>query len=427
MLTVKQLQDKRAQAVSEGRQILERAEREGRALSAEETAHYDRIDAEVDRLNAELAKAERIAAAKLSRPSAAPPAAPSPMTIQYEGGMNVPQMLKGRRPRQIQLQPGTDEHLRAQPKYQQAFLGYLQSGREQLGLKVSQDNKGGYLTSTQFAAELIRELDDEVFMRQLATVLPPLGAAVSLGVPSLDTKLSAADWTAEIPASDISEDDAIRLGKRELMPSLLTKLVKVGMKFIRSSVINAEGMIRTELAAAFGAAMENAYLNGSGSKQPLGVFVASDLGVPTSRDVTASSATAFTADNLIDLLYNLKPQYQRNATGLFHRLAVRMARKLKDGNGQYLWQPGLGGQPSTILDRPYIQSEYAPSTFTTGQYIGMFADFSAGYWIADTLSLEVQVLNELFTLKNQMGYIGRLETDGMPVRPLAFSRLKLGS
>lgn len=424
----KELYEARAKAVHDAREILDRADREKRDLTADETGRYERIDAEIDRLNDQLSAAEQRAAAK-NRPVA--PTAPvrggdgAALKIEYTPGWNVPQMLKGRRARSNTIRPNTPEHARSQERYLSAFNRYLSTGKEQLGLQVSKDNKGGFLTSTQFAAEIIKAVDDQVVIRQLARVLPPLGQAVSLGVPTRDSRLSSGTWQAEIPASDISEDNGITFGKRELMPHLAQWLIKAGLKFIRSSSIDGEGFVRDEIAYAAGTTMENGYLTGTGDQQPLGMFVASNDGVPTSRDVTASATTSFTADNLIDLLFNLKPQYQQNATGLFSRTAVKMTRKLKDGNGQYLWQPGLAGVPSTILERPYVQSEFVPSTFTTGLYVGMFADLQAGYWIVDSLAMEIQVLIELFRLRNQIGYIASIETDGMPVLPEAFSRLKL--
>jgi len=70
-------------------------------------------------------------------------------------------------------------------------------------------------------------------------------------------------------------------------------------------------------------------------------------------------------------------------------------------------------------------SEYAPNTFTTGLYVGILGDFS-NYWIADAVDMQVQVLKELYAETNQTGYIGRLDTDGMPVLAEAFARVKLG-
>lgn len=76
-----------------------------------------------------------------------------------------------------------------------------------------------------------------------------------------------------------------------------------------------------------------------------------------------------------------------------------------------------------LLGLPVLMSEYVPSTYTTGLYVGMLADFSQ-YWIADNLNMTVQRLVELYAESNQIGFIGRMEVDGMPVLAEAFVRLK---
>ncbi len=124
-------------------------------------------------------------------------------------------------------------------------------------------------------------------------------------------------------------------------------------------------------------------------------------------------------------MYALKTQYQDKATGLFSREFIRRLRTKKTGDGQYLWAPGLvAGQPDRVLNRPYVQSENVPSTYTAGLYVGMWGDFS-WYWIQDSLGMNVQRLGELFQLKNQTGFLGRKETDGMPVLAEAFQRIQL--
>jgi HK97 family phage major capsid protein len=102
-----------------------------------------------------------------------------------------------------------------------------------------------------------------------------------------------------------------------------------------------------------------------------------------------------------------------------------MIRKLKDGEGQYIWKAGISNdRGDTILDLPVHMSEYAPNTFTTGEYVGILGDFSY-YWIADALNMNIQRLDELYAENNQVGFIGRLETDGMPVLENAFARVTL--
>jgi HK97 family phage major capsid protein len=102
-----------------------------------------------------------------------------------------------------------------------------------------------------------------------------------------------------------------------------------------------------------------------------------------------------------------------------------MVAKLKTGAGEYIWRESVrAGEPDLLLGLPTYMSEYAPSTFTNGLYVGILGDFS-NYWIADALSMDMQRLDELYAATNQVGFIGRMESDGMPVLEEAFVRVKL--
>ena len=219
-------------------------------------------------------------------------------------------------------------------------------------------------------------------------------------------------------------------GKRELTPHPLARLIKVSEKLLRIAAIDPESIVIQRMAYKFGTVSEYAYLLGTGAAQPMGVFTAAAVGfgISTARDVsTGNTATAFTTDGLMEALYSLKAQYHKTATWIFHRAAIKMLRKLKDGEGQYIWNPDIkGGQPDMILGRPYKMSEYCPSTFTASQYVGIIGDFSH-YWIADALNMRIQRLNELYAATNQIGFIGRMESDGMPVLEEAFARIKLST
>ncbi len=167
-------------------------------------------------------------------------------------------------------------------------------------------------------------------------------------------------------------------------------------------------------------------MTGHGSGQPLGIFTASAQGISTGRDVsTGNTTTSIQTDGLLEAKYTLKVQYRGRARWIFHRDALKQVAKLKDGDGQYIWQQGItAGTPDRLLNLPYLESEYAPNTFTTGLYAGILGDFQH-YWIADALDLQVQRLSELYAATNQTGFIGRLEVDGMPVLEEAFVRVKL--
>jgi HK97 family phage major capsid protein len=216
-------------------------------------------------------------------------------------------------------------------------------------------------------------------------------------------------------------------GKRELTPHPLAKRIKVSETLLQRAALGAESIVRDRLAYKFGVTEESAFMTGSGANQPLGVFTANAQGISTGRDVSdGNTTTAIGADGLINAKYSLKSQYMMSPSlrWVFNRAAVKNIRKLKDGQGQYLWAPGLAGAKDTILEVPFLMSEYAPSTFTTGLYVGIIGDFS-WYWIAEALGMQVKRLNELYAETNQVGFIGRMEVDGMPVLEEAFARVKL--
>ena len=173
---------------------------------------------------------------------------------------------------------------------------------------------------------------------------------------------------------------------------------------------------------------ENAFRNGSGSRQPLGSFTADANGITTSQDVsTGNTSTELRFDGLINAKMDMPAQYRSNLSAIFHRDAIKQIMKLKDGEGRYIWQASvIPKEPDTLLNIPVLETEYAPNTFTASKYVGIFGDFSH-YWIVDALTLTIQVLIEKYAETNQNGYISRSETDAMPVLAAAFRRVKLGA
>jgi HK97 family phage major capsid protein len=321
-------------------------------------------------------------------------------------------------------------------EYRSAFAKYLRYGErarytdaelrslETRAIQADNESTGGmFMAPVQLMNEIIKEADNTLVISDLARVFD-IGTATGLGAPSLDTDIDDATWTPEIKAATETSDPAF--GKRELTAHQLTKLVKISNKLLGGT--NLETWVKERLGYKFGITQENVYCTGNGSQQPVGLFTASNKGIGTAYDVsTGNTNTEIKCDGLMESLYDLAEAYQRNATWLFHRAAIKQIRKLRDGNGQYIWQPGLsGGNPATILDRPYRTSEYVPHTFAANQYVGIIGDFKY-FWIIRRGVLAIQVLKELYALTNQTGYIGRLEVDAMPVLGAAFRRVKLAA
>jgi HK97 family phage major capsid protein len=392
---VLEMRNKRAKLIADMRGLLDAAEAEKRSMSAEERESYGKMEKDVDALTTEIKMQERQAALEAEIRDIPP--APRPGN-------------PGATPEERKLM---------------AFRNFLTTGNpaEYRALANDSDAAGGYLhAAEQFVARLIAGLNNQVWVRGLATVLP-VTSSDSLGCPSL-TDPADPTWTTEV--ASVSEDSTMAFGRRELKPHQLSKLIKVSMKLLKTSALPVENLIADRFAYIFGATQENAFLNGTGSGEPLGVFTANANGVTTARDVsTGNEATAITADGLINCKFSLKSQYRSKARWIFHRDGVKMISKLKDSEGQYLWRPGLlSNEPDMLLGIPLLESEYAPNTFTTGLYVGILGDFSY-YWIAELQNLEIQRLNELYAGTSQVGFIGRGYWDGAPVLAEAFARVKL--
>jgi HK97 family phage major capsid protein len=413
MPTLVERQQSRGQLVKAMRDIQDKAAAENRSMSAEEMQEFDRVDQEQQALGEQIKREARLESIAREVAAATTDSGVRPTPDTRGVGQAIVNPL-------------------ASKQYRDVFRNYLLDGPVAVSilsqevrntLQMDAFTKGGALVAPEeFQNTLIKAVDDLVFMRQKATKFSVTMSA-ALGAPTLDADPADADWTSELATGS---QGTMTFGKRELRPHPLAKRIKVSNKLLRASSLNPESLVRDRLAYKFGITQEKGFLTGSGVQQPLGVFTASVDGITTARDVsTGNTSTDIGADGLIEAKYSLKGNYWSRASWIWSREAVKRIRKLKDGNGQYIWQAGLaGGQPDTILDVPYSVSEYVPATFTTGLYVGIIGDFSF-YWIADALDMTVQRLVELYAETNETGFIGRAEVDGAPVLAEAFSRVKL--
>ncbi len=409
MPDINSLRQRRARLAAEARAILDAVPADG-DLSAEDEARFDALMGEADGVERQIEREDR--AREVER-RLGELAADEPDTRD----------------------PGDP----ADPAEEanRAFARYLQVGErglteeQQRALQITPDEQGGHLVAPQqFVNQLIARLDEQVHIRGLATTMT-LTEAESLGVPTRESDIDDFDWTTELATGN--EDTGLGFGKREFRPHPLAKRIKVSRTLLRRSSMGPEEIVLDRLGFKLGVTQERAYMLGDGAQKPLGMFVASASGVPASRDVAIGTGGAIpltnstASDQLIDAKYTLREVYWPRARWLFHRDLLKVVRKLKDSDGQYCWQPGLaGGRPDTILELPFISSEFAPNTITGNAYVGMLADFS-NYWIVDSLELDIQRLVELYAETNQVGFIARYEGDGMPVLAEAFVRLKVAA
>lgn len=408
---IRRLNEERGKAVSDMRTLLENAKKENRSLNTEEQGQYDKLFDRQDELKRSIERESKQSELEHE--------------MRVGGKSSGGSFATGEKGESSKS--GDEERTEATTKAYRNFLRFglnSLSEDEKRALSAGNHVEGGAIVApTQWVAQLLKAVDDRTVLRAEATKFT-VEKAISLGVPVLDSDPSDADWTSEVGTG--TEDNAMKFGSRELNPNALAKRIKISAKLIRSSIIGIEQLVLDRLAYKFAVTEEKHLMIGSGANQPLGVYTAHAIGIPASRDVVGSNTTtAIAADTLFDMKYAVKEQYQAVGKWLFHRDAVKMIMKLKDSQNQYLWQPGLqNGQPDMLLQRPVLQSEFNPNTFTTGKYVGMFGDFSK-IWVVDALDMTVQKLVELYAEQNQVGYIGRKEMDGMPVLAEAFARCKL--
>lgn len=293
-------------------------------------------------------------------------------------------------------------------------------------LQAGTDAGGGYTIAPQYLVkEIIKGLDSSVEIRKRAHIIPAMNGYASIGIPTLDNDLNDLDWTAEI--AEVTEDKNMAFGKREMKANQLTKLVKISKRLIKQSSIDVQGLIQERIAYKLSSTLENNYLYGNGTEKPLGIFAQTSdnsSAIPSDRDIAVgTSANAITYDGLVDAISGLKTGYHNGAVWMLNRKAMSALRKLKDKQDRPIWQESLQvGQPSLLLGIPVVQNDFIEDKLESAKYFGFLANLSH-YWIMDSLAMELQVLYELYSQTNQVGYQVGYWGDGAPVQKEAFVRL----
>ena len=392
-MTIIELRAKRSKAWEAAKAFAETHTNSNGVLSAEDTQSYERMEQEIIDLGKEIQRRERQEAldAELNMP-VNKPLTSSPANAE---------------------KPKTG---RASNEYKEDFGRHLR-GKKPIHnvLSESVDADGGYLVPEEFEKDIVRGIDETNIIRSIAKVIT---TANDRKIP-IAVGHSVATWTAENAAYTESNPT---FGQKQIDAFKLTDLVRVSIELLQDAAFDIEGYIIKEFSYAFGVAEEQAFCVGTGVNQPTGIFTADggEIGV------TAGSATAVTIDDVINLVYSLKAPYRKNAKFLMNEATVSLIRKLKDGNGNYLWQPSVqAGQPDKILGYDVFTTPFAP-TIAGGALAIAFGDFS-NYWIGDRGGRTVQRLNELYATNGQVGYVATERVDGKVILPEAIKLLKMKS
>ncbi|WP_027868865.1 phage major capsid protein [Eubacterium sp. AB3007] len=392
-MTIVEMREKRAKLWNTMEGFLDTHRNDMGVLSAEDDATYARMEDDLDAMTNEIKRMERREAreAEMNKP------------------VNDPIRMK---PEQAGGSPKKTG--RASDEYKEDFDSHLH-GRPLVHnvLSTTPDADGGYLVPEDFERQILMELEEENVMRKLCKVITTQHERkipVAVGH-------SVAQWTLENAPYQESNPT---FGQKQIDAYKLTDLARVSNELLQDAVFDIQEYLMKEFARAFGIAEEEAFCVGTGVNQPTGLFTANGADV----GITASGSTGITADEMISLVYSLKSPYRRNAKFLMHDQTISLLRKLKDGNGAYLWQPSVqAGEPDRLLGYELYTSPYVP-TVEAGALAIAFGDFK-NYWIGDRQGRTVQRLNELYATNGQIGYISAERVDGKMIMPEGVKLLKM--
>ena len=397
-MTITEMREKRNKLVGMMDTFLDTHTTDKGTLSAEDDKTYKDMETEVAQLTDSIHRMERREEieAELSKPTSKPLTG-KPMKADGDKAVKTG---------------------RASDEYKKALLQAMRTNFRQISnvLQEGIDPQGGYLVPDEYDKRLIDILTEENVMRTLGTNITTSGEH-KINIAA--TKPAAA-WIEEggtLTFGDATFDQII------LDAHKLHVAIKVTEELLYDNAFNLENYILTQFGKALSNAEEDAFINGTGVGQPLGILAETG---GAQVGVTSASSTKVTADEIINLVYSLKRPYRKNAVFLANDVCVAELRKLKDNNGQYLWQPSLqAGEPDRVLGYKVYTSPYFPVPAAGGTAVA-FGDFSY-YNIGDRGTRSFAELKELFAGNGMVGFVAKERVDGKLVLPEAVKLLQMKS
>jgi HK97 family phage major capsid protein len=185
-----------------------------------------------------------------------------------------------------------------------------------------------------------------------------------------------------------------------------SKMIKVPVELLEDSAFDLAAVIGEMSGERVGRATNRKYSVGTGAAQPNGIVTAATLGI------TAASATAITGDEIYGLVHSVDPAYRTGAGFMFHDSILLLVRKLKDGNGQYLWQAGLQqSEPDRLLGYPYTINQHMASAAAASAFTMLYGQLNK-YKVRDVRQLRFRRLVERYADADQEGFVAFFRSDG---------------
>lgn len=320
--------------------------------------------------------------------------------------------------------------------HQKAFAAYLRRGDDTALRSLALEEKamasgtdGGYLAAPTISDTVQAVLRATGSIRSLATVVQVESSSYEVLMDKSDI---GAGWASEVAST--AESDTPQVEKISVALHELAAMPKATQRLLDDASFDLESWLAERIAEKFARAEAAAFINGSGLDKPKGI-----LNVPMAPQATATEAqvgfvptgvagdfaASAPANALIDMVYALGAGYRANATWIINSRLAGMVRRMRDGDGRYLWSDGLAaGEPARLLGYPVLISEDMPNPAAGAKTIA-FGDFRQAYTIAERPDL--RILRDPYSAKPHVLFYATKRVGGTVVDPRAFKLLHMGT
>lgn len=311
-------------------------------------------------------------------------------------------------------------------EYTDSFQAHMKRGEVNASLNKGSDPDGGYLAPVEWDRTITDKLVEVSAMRSIAGVQTISGPSFT---KLFNLRGTASGWVGETAARP--ETAGPTLGSMVIATGEIYANPAATQQILDDAAINLESWLAGEVQTEFSYQEGVAFVSGNGTNKPNGVLTyvtgganaaANPLGAIAS--VASGAVGAITADAVIDLVYSLPAAFTGNARFAMNRNTLAAVRKIKDGDGTYLWQPSYqAGQPSTLAGYAVSDVSDMPDVATAAHSV-LFGDFKQGYLIVDRTG--VRVLRDPYTNKPYVHFYTTKRVGGAVVNPEALKALTIG-
>ncbi|WP_019999070.1 phage major capsid protein [Aureimonas ureilytica] len=313
------------------------------------------------------------------------------------------------------------------PEYIEGFKAHMRKGTISAAMTKGTDADGGYLAPIEWDRTITGKLKRVSQIRANARVV---SISVS-GFKKLFTdRAVGSGWvgeTASRPATSTPQ-----FGSLDFTPGELYANPAISQQLLDDAAINLEQWLADEVETEFARQEGIAFLSGNGANKPYGILTYVEGEANAAKHpwgaipvTNSGQAAALTADGFLDLMYSLPGEFAGNAKLYMNRLSLGSARKLKDGQGNYLWQPSyVSGEPQTLGGSPIVELADMP-VVGAGNIAALYGDMASTYLVIDRIG--ISVLRDPFTNKPYVHFYTVKRVGGGVFNPEPMRALKVAA